>query len=60
MLYHYTLHILGHDTIIDDGLQNSLKKLNKLCRSTPTVPEENVDDKVTKLYYCIAFPYTTL
>ena len=54
--YCYTLHVLGHDTIIGDGLQNSVKKLNKLCQSTPTVPEENDDDKVTKLYCFIAFP----
>ena len=32
----YILHILGQDTMIDQ-LQNSVKRLNKLCKSTQII-----------------------
>ena len=44
---------LGHDTMIDEGLQNSVKQLNRLCENAPPVREENTNDMVTKWCYSV-------
>ena len=46
MHYCCTLNVLGHDTMVDERLQNSIKQLNKLCKDTQTVQEVNVNDEV--------------
>ena len=53
MCYCSTSHVLGHDTMIDEGLQNSVKQLNRLCKNAPLVQEENTNDMVTKRCYSV-------
>ena len=45
MNYCCTLNVLGHDTMVDETLQNSIKQLNKLCKDTQAVQEVNVNDE---------------
>ena len=68
-IQHLYLHVLGqhlhslrHDAVVD-GLQNSVRQLNKLCKSIQIVREYNASgdssiDRVvtairTYIYYCI-------
>ena len=37
------LHVLGHDAMVD-GLQNSVRQLNKFCNSIQIVQENSVKE----------------
>ena len=50
-----TIHVLGHDTMID-GLQNSIRQLNKLYKSVQVVRE--YDANVIKMVRYLTHMHT--